>query len=74
MNFLAQHAVGITVASVYVFTAAVTSMNEQWDGFYNYLYRFTHALLPLAEGWLSRKRGANSNGLSANVQSNPATP
>lgn len=59
MNFLAQHQIGFALTGVYVFIAGVTAMNPEWDGFYNWLYRFTHALLPLAEGWLARKRNGN---------------
>lgn len=68
MNFIYQHSIGFAIAGAYVFVAAVTAMNPQWDGFYNWLYRFTHALLPLAENWLTRKR-ANGNASSSNGNS-----
>lgn len=31
--------------AVYMAAAAVNALNQQWDGFYNWFYRFTHILM-----------------------------
>jgi hypothetical protein len=72
MNFISQHATAITVSAAYVTFAAVTSMRQPRDSFYDWFYRFTHALLPLAEHVIERKPlNGNGNGGAAPVPPPP---
>lgn len=50
------HPVIFTAGVIYVLYAAITAMRNPWDGWYNWFYRFSHALLPLAEQALNYLR------------------
>jgi hypothetical protein len=49
LTLFLTHPIVATAAMIYVLTAAVTSMRNPWDGFYNWFYRFSHALLAVAQ-------------------------
>ena len=48
ISFLEAHWVGVSTAVGYVVLAAVTALAPKWDGWYNWFYRFTQALPPIA--------------------------
>lgn len=43
------HPIVSAVVAMFIFSAAVTSMRNPWDGMYNWFFRFTHILAASAD-------------------------
>ncbi len=53
-QFILAHQVGSVITATMLFVAGVNAMVQPWDGFYNWLYRFVHLLLPVVQNFESR--------------------
>ena len=54
LAMIMAHPIVFTACALYTLFAAVTAMRNPWDGWYNWFYRFSHAMVALAEQELNR--------------------